>query len=382
MKKTRKRYSLRISFLKDLSFTFLIPFLAILLIIVIYAFQTVRMDSRKNDQAVASMIANQMNTEIGKYAAVVETAALQESVISLDYTQAEPYLHKLMEQQEKDVWSHFLITNQYGTEQVHTEGKEGHGYSIAQEDTFQQPWKTKKTYVSEPQISVSTGRAVLGIGTPIFRDGKEVGVLIGFLRLEAVSDILNNKVTDHSYAFMTNSDGTISAHPKAEIVLKKKFHDNAEIASKMKEGKKGSTVYGKYLYSYYPLGIHNMEICVVSPVKEAFHVMYGILYVALVGIVISCMAGIFGTILLSRRVNGLVNWIVSQMLRLASGDTQIERGKSVSYEKTKEVHELYNAVNSLADALKQILESLGTNARELESTVTNQGSIAFFYGGK
>ena len=80
MKKTRKRYSLRISFLKDLSFTFLIPFLAILLIIVIYAFQTVRMDSRKNDQAVASMIANQMNTEIGKYAAVVETAALQESV--------------------------------------------------------------------------------------------------------------------------------------------------------------------------------------------------------------------------------------------------------------------------------------------------------------
>ena len=152
MKKTRKRYSLRISFLKDLSFTFLIPFLAILLIIVIYAFQTVRMDSRKNDQAVASMIANQMNTEIGKYAAVVETAALQESVISLDYTQAEPYLHKLMEQQEKDVWSHFLITNQYGTEQVHTEGKEGHGYSIAQEDTFQQPWKTKKTYVSEPDV--------------------------------------------------------------------------------------------------------------------------------------------------------------------------------------------------------------------------------------
>ena len=89
--------------MKVLSFTFLIPFLAILLIIVIYAFQTVRMDSRKNDQAVASMIANQMNTEIGKYAAVVETAALQESVISLDYTQAEPYLHKL-EQQVKDVW--------------------------------------------------------------------------------------------------------------------------------------------------------------------------------------------------------------------------------------------------------------------------------------
>lgn len=103
---------------------------------------------------------------------------------------------------------------------------------------FSKLWKTKKTYVSEPQISVSTGRAVLGIGTPIFRDGKEVGVLIGFLRLEAVSDILNNKVTDHGYAFMTNSDGTISAHPKAEIVLNKKFHDNAEIASKMKEGEK------------------------------------------------------------------------------------------------------------------------------------------------
>ncbi|MCI5621032.1 MAG: hypothetical protein MR355_05650 [Lachnospiraceae bacterium] len=69
------------------------------------------------------MLCNQVQTEIERYISIVETAAMQEAVISLDYTQAEPYLQKLMEQ-DKDMWSHFIIANQYGTEQAHTEGND------------------------------------------------------------------------------------------------------------------------------------------------------------------------------------------------------------------------------------------------------------------
>ena len=36
-------------------------------------------------------------------------------------------VQKLLEKEGTDVWSHFLIANQYGTEQAHTEGKAGHG---------------------------------------------------------------------------------------------------------------------------------------------------------------------------------------------------------------------------------------------------------------
>lgn len=57
------------------------------------------------------MLCNQVQTEIERYTSIVETAAMQEAVISLDYTQAEPYLQKLMEQ-DKDMWSHLIIAKQ------------------------------------------------------------------------------------------------------------------------------------------------------------------------------------------------------------------------------------------------------------------------------
>lgn len=165
------------------------------------------------------MLSNQIKTELEKYVGIVETAAMQEAVISLDYTQAEPYLEDLLEKEGK-VWSHFIIKNQYGTEQAHSEGKEGHGYSISREEAFVKSWKEDITFICEPSISISTGRAVLGIGTPNYRDDKKIGVLIGYLRLEAVSDILNQyELTKGGYAFMLNSDGTLSAHPDSERVL-------------------------------------------------------------------------------------------------------------------------------------------------------------------
>ena len=183
---------MKLVLLKDLTLTFLVPFTLGLIIIIFYILVSVKQETEEKNIIYAEMLSNQIKTELEKYVGIVETAAMQEAVISLDYTQAEPYLEDLLEKEGKDIWSHFIITNQYGTEQAHSEGKEGHGYSISREEAFVKPWKEDITFICEPSISISTGRAVLGIGTPIYRDDKKVGVLIGYLRLEAVSDILNH----------------------------------------------------------------------------------------------------------------------------------------------------------------------------------------------
>ena len=114
----KKGKTLKMELLKDLTLTFLLPFFGVLLTILFYTLISVE----------------------------EETAAMQEAVISLDYTQAEPYLQKLLEKEGTDVWSHFLIANQYGTEQAHTEGKAGHGYSISREEAFSKPWKEEVTF--------------------------------------------------------------------------------------------------------------------------------------------------------------------------------------------------------------------------------------------
>ena len=332
-----------------------------------------------------------MQAALEKYVSIVETAAMQEAVISLDYTQAEPYLQELLKKEGPAVWSHFVIANQYGTEQAHTEGKEGHGYSISREEAFSRPWKDEVTFICEPTISISTGRAVLGIGTPIFRGENKVGVLIGYLRLECIADILNQyEFSEGGYAFMLNSDGTLSAHPDQSLVLKNYYgmpdEKDAEavtfynsIPEKLKkvyqamtEGKSGSMTIMENgisaLYSYYPLGIHNMSICIVTPVKEAFSLVAGLLYAMIIAVVLLCIVGMVGTFSLSSKMNSLMKWIGTQMAMLTKGKTSVVE-KGLAYDKTREIQRLKEAIFTLAASLHNILNQLEKQSTQLKDMV-------------
>lgn len=389
----KRRRSLKLQFLKDNFFVFLFPFLLILLVIIGYIYYTVKEETEKKNILYASMLCNQMKTEIEKYAAIVETAAMQEAVKSLDYTQAEPYLQTLLEKEGSNVWSHFIIANQYGTEQAHTEGKEGHGYSIRTYEEFKRPWEEETTIVCEPAISLSTGRAVLGIGTPIYQNKEKAGVLIGYLSLDSVSDILNSyQLTENGYAFMLNSDGMVSAHPNKELVLKQSYgipkEENPEamasyqkisvplrkLYQEMTEGKSGSlmaeTEEGKMLYSFYPLGIQNMSVCIVTPLSEAFVLVYGLLKTLVIGMAAVCVLGILGTVMMSRRMSRLIGWIESQTILLSQGVTELKEEK-LPYNKTKEIQTLKKSVFSLAAGLSHILMTLDMRSKELKGTVSD-----------
>ena len=385
----KKKKTLKMALLRDLTMTFLLPFFVILMAIFLFILSSVEKETEKKNTLYAAQLSSQMQTELEKYVSIVETAAMQEAVISLDYTQAEPYLQKLLEKEGKDVWSHFLIANQYGTEQAHTEGKEGHGYSISREEAFAKPWNEEATFVCEPAISISTGRAVLGIGTPIYRGEKKVGVLIGYLRLECIADILNRyEFTEGGYAFMLNSDGTLSAHPDQSLVLNQcygvpdekdeqavEFYNSIperlrQVYQAMTRGESGSAVVEENmaLYSYYPLGIHNMSICIVSPLKEAFSLVEGLLYAMGIAVLVLCTVGAVGTLFLSGKMNSLMKWIGSQTAMLAKGNTSVE-DKKLPYNKTQEIRELKNAVFALAESLHNILCQLKEQSVRLKGMV-------------
>lgn len=351
----RKKHSLKLQYWKELSCTFLLPFLIILTFITVYIFQTLKAESEQECTLYASLLCNQMQSEISKYTAVVETAALQEAVQSLDYTTAEPYLQSLLQLEGDDVWSHFLIANQYGTEQAHTEGKAGHGYSIRTEEAFSVPWSTEKTFVSEPTVSLSTGRTVLGIGTPIYRDGRKVGVLIGYLRLECISHILNDyHFTENSYAFMVNADQTISAHPDQSLVMQKKMQE--------------LTWSPAYTYTFCDLDIQGIRICLVSPKSEVYALLYGLIRTLFASLLILFVINLLGSIALSSKTGRLLDWIVSQTTMLSCGQTSFHERK-LPYENTGEIYALKNAMRTLSNGLEQIFASLSTRSGELDTTV-------------
>ncbi|MFA9466831.1 MAG: methyl-accepting chemotaxis protein [Velocimicrobium sp.] len=353
-KKKRKGKSLRTLFFRNLFMVFFIPYTCILLGIGFYTYQKSREENIAHSSMYASMLSNEMEERIEKYKAVVELAATRQEVKSLDYTQAEPYLQELLELEGKE-WSHFLITNQNGTEQAHSEGKIGHGISLRFDDCFLHSWKEESTFVSEPTISKSTGRAVMGISTPVYRDGEKVGVIIGYVWLESIANTLNSySYTDNSYAFMINSDGTISAHPNQDLILSEKWDNKKE--------EKG------YAYNYAPVGDTLLTICVVSPNKELYVMADAIIKMLLLAFAMMFVCSMIGASLISSKIVGLIQWIVEKMKDLANGITTVQ-DKKVAYEKASEIIMLKRETFLLADTLHQIMDKLEMQSFKLSEIV-------------
>ena len=224
MKKT-----LRVTYIKNFLGLFLLPFIIIFIGIGFNLYYSFTTEKEKESIMYLQMLTHEVEQAIDIYRNIVEVAALQTEIKTLDYTVIEPYFEQLIDKSGKDIWSHFVVCNEYGTEQAHSFGNGLHGYSSRLDECFSVPWKEKRTFVGQPKRSQNTGRAVIGIGTPIYRGEIQVGVLIGYVWLEHITNILNQySITENSYSFMINKDGMISSHPKQDIVLQEMWNPNLQ----------------------------------------------------------------------------------------------------------------------------------------------------------
>lgn len=301
------------------------------------------------------MLSEEIKEKLEKYKTVVEMAAARQEIESLDYTQAEPFLEELIAIKGKEEWSHFIITNANGTEQAHSEGKMGHGISLRFDEVFQKPWKTESTIVCEPVISKSTGRAVIGIATPIYSNHKKAGIFIGYIWLTSIGDYLNDyQFTDHSYAFMMNANGTISAHPDATLILNSKWDKNQEKAD--------------HSYTYCQIEGTDLVLCVVSPKRESFSLLVGILKVMLLSMITMFLSVFAGALYMSRKTASLITWIREQLQALSEGKIHIEQ-KKLPFEKAEEIREMKEKTFFLAETLKKIMDQLEDRSKELHYIV-------------
>lgn len=228
-------------------------------------------------QFVLTVISNGIQDRISSVKSIVELSASMDDVKNGSADIAEEYLIKVVGT-NMNMWSHMLMTDLQGTEYVHTEGSVHYGKTLKDREYFTSPRRHQKTIVAQPIFSVSTGRKIMAIGTPVTFEDKLHSVLVGFVHLKYISQLLNqNSYSKNSYLMMTNLDGTISAHPKEEYVLTKNINDLikqqsiAEGISSRKTGHKLTLVDGVLcLVVYEPIKNHLLSVVMVIPIIEAY----------------------------------------------------------------------------------------------------------------
>lgn len=382
----KKKSSIRNIFLRNLLLGMLLPVVLILFVIALQIYKDVQRDKADTYSTMANMIADNVNAVVQQYVSIVETAADNENVTSMDYNKAEDYLNQIITD-SGNVWSHFLITNSEGIEIAHTDGEEHHGTSIADREYYSTPWNEGRTVITEPTFSKSTGRRILAIGTPIYRDGEKVGVLVGFVRLEYISTVVNDyRITDNNYAFMLNSDGMLSAHPNEDIVLLQNWStgecdasvssaeiDNMtanqkKVIAAMLRGEQGVVSGTDYVYAYAPTGIRGMSICITAPFMEAYEIVVNLVMMLAIAILIVVVLGIVIALLMAKSITAPFTWITKQTGALAHGNTNLMEGK-MGYSSTKEVSELKQSIGFLASSLESMLSKLDLESRNMLNTV-------------
>lgn len=380
----KRKGRMRNAFLRRLLIGLVLPFGIILGCISVKVYESLREDKANVYTALAQVLSDNLNETIGKYAAVVETAASHGTVIDMEAAAAEEYLNGIIEN-SGDVWSHFLITDSQGIEIAHTDGEQHHGTSIADRDYYKKAWDTEKTVICEPTFSKSTGRRILAIGTPVYENGQKKGVLVGFVRLEYVSQVIENiKITDNSYQFMLNSDGMLSAHPDQDIVLLQNWANAEDDESKaaidamdatqreavaaMLTGQNGVMTGEDFVYAYTPVADTGMSLCIVSPFAEAYAIVVEMIKIILSAVIAAVIIGIIMSVILARSVTVPFQWIGDQLKALAKGNTTITE-RRMGYRSTREMSGLQESLRFLAETLESMLSKLDDESTTMMTTV-------------
>lgn len=384
----KKRVSLTVYVVVAIMVLFVLPLAVIMNILKAAVVNNVSSDKNSESTIIASMMSDSIMDKITKYQSVVETAAKDERVKGLNIAEAEQYLKEIMSDAEGE-WSHFLIADTKGLEIAHTEGSEHYGTDISDKQYFEEVWATTSTVVCEPTFSKSTGNRIMGIGVPIVNSGKLRGVLVGFVLLEHISDVLDSyEITDNSYVFMLNSDGTVSGHPNKDIILMQNWlapaddeakktvdamsEEEKAIIGKMTKLESGSAIVptsgGKASYTYRPIGDMDLSLCIVSPYDEYYrivNVLSKLMVIALVGLallyaVVAVLFAIF--------ISHPIKWSAKQLSRLANGNTEFDNRK-LRLGSTKEISTLFESVKNLTGVLDSLMSELDVESGSLTASV-------------
>ncbi|WMW06568.1 methyl-accepting chemotaxis protein [Pseudomonas entomophila] len=180
--------------------------------------QSLRSDTESTLQSLGNLTAGNIRTWLDSRIQLVNSVAQQVAVdgpgkSSLDRILALPVYG-----------SNFILTyfgGQDGSMQSVPVGNRAADYDPRVRGWYKAASAAGQTIVTEPYISVSAGKLVITLATPVQQGGRMIGVSGVDTDLQTISNLINTlDFGGRGHAFIVNGEGKVLIHPKAELALK------------------------------------------------------------------------------------------------------------------------------------------------------------------
>ncbi|QVL36274.1 methyl-accepting chemotaxis protein [Aminirod propionatiphilus] len=296
--------------------------------------------SQKEGAALVEALVMRIEGYLRERASIVEAQAERYVVRSMDWAQQEPALEGLYDRFDFfDLW----IIDLNGDARFVKRDKTG---NYADRDYFTRAVREKKTTLTDPIVSRTTGEQIFVISAPIVGDGgKVVGVLAASINLKSISkEIASVRWGLTGYAYAIDGRGIIVAHPLAEIVGKLNASEVSdmvapELAAAMRRGLTGERDVVHYVFrgdekyaAFAPIPFVGWVAALTSPVREILGPVVALRNVILVATALLTLLIVLISVLFANGIARPVAVIEKRMEALAEGDlaTPLEVRSSIA----------------------------------------------------
>ncbi len=153
-------------------------------------------------------------------------------------------------------------------------------------DTRVRPWykravEVQHTTFTRPYIDLTTMELVIALVTPLYVDGRFIGVMSADTVLDTlVENLMSVKVGESGYAFIIDEEGTILVHPNQDFVMKMKLQetqpDLSQELGRLQQSSFGTAAYrdqgngGENILAYKRITNTDWFLCTTIPRNEAY----------------------------------------------------------------------------------------------------------------
>ncbi|MDF2569345.1 MAG: mcpB 1 [Sporomusa sp.] len=265
--------------------------------------------------------------------------------------------------------------------------------SYGDRDYFKKVIETKKSVISDPLISKSTGKLAVVLAVPVTHNGKLNGVLVGTFSLERLTNMIKDlKFLDTGYGQLSDDSGMVIAHPKSpELAGKLNLTEkkiNPDLKLKQTElddrlttlfnaaAQSGKQARGVYTFGddvarigfSTPVdlpGGQRWVMMVAAPETEATRATDSLAKTLLVISIISLLIGAASIVMIAKHIAKPISLIRDECLLLAQGDLREHESTIFSED---EIGQLAKGFREMRERLRELIAKVHSQSEQLAAS--------------
>lgn len=328
-------------------------------------------------QELSTGLSGEIEAFIIKNSLILETVASINDIKVESDTKTKELL-EVVSNKYRDLTNIFII-DMNGQTIVRTDNNEL--LNLSDRQYFIDTKAQKKSVISDVIISLTTGKPIVVISTPILNDkGDMIGVLCGSLDLSVVES-MRSKITigETGYAYITDSKGNVLAHPDETMVKERSNVFDIPVVAKALSGEVGTSEYeykgAKVFGSYASVPSSGWAVVVRQTYDDAFSfiIVTRVKTIIWSGVIL-VFAVIIGAIFSIKIIRPL-KVVTDASKELASGNLSYD----FSVNTRDEIGELAKSFNEMRENLKDLVVKISmasNNVTESSQTILDSSQQA------